>query len=101
MKKLLRRILDEGTSVISGMSSHARQESEKDKLTDVDIVNVLRGGVVREAEFENGGWRYRVETAKIVVVITLNDEPEIMPPESEPLDEDIELVSVTAWRRRQ
>jgi hypothetical protein len=58
MKKLLRRILDEGTSVISGMSSHARQESEKDKLTDVDIVNVLRGGVVREAEFENSGWRY-------------------------------------------
>ncbi len=27
---------------------------------DVDAVNVLRGGVVREREFENGSWRHRV-----------------------------------------
>jgi hypothetical protein len=36
----------------------------KDGLTDLDAVNVLRAGVVREAEWENGSWRHRVETPK-------------------------------------
>jgi hypothetical protein len=31
----------------------------------VDETNVLRGGVVDPAEFENGSWRYRVRTACI------------------------------------
>jgi hypothetical protein len=45
-RKLIRRLLDEGTFVSPGKNSHARKEMEKDGLTDVDAVNVLRGGTV-------------------------------------------------------
>jgi hypothetical protein len=66
---------------------------DKDGLSDVDVVNVLRGGVVRPAEFENGSWRYRVETQRITVVVAFDPDPD----EAETEDE-IELVVVTAWR---
>ena len=50
----------------------------------VDCENVLRGGVVRQGEYEHGTWRYRVETNKTTVVIAFRSEQE--------------LVVVTAWR---
>jgi hypothetical protein len=75
-RRLIRRLLDEGKFIPPGAGSHARKEMEKDGLTDVDAVNVLRGGVVREAEWENGSWRHRVETAKMVFVVTFDPEPE-------------------------
>lgn len=50
----------------------------------IDVDNVLRGGAVDPGEYENGSWRYRVRTERIVVVITFRSE--------------IELVIVTAWR---
>jgi hypothetical protein len=53
----------------------------------VDVVNVLRGGVVEPGEFERGSWRYRVHTVRIWVVIAFNSETE--------------LVIVTAWRERR
>jgi hypothetical protein len=68
-KKLIRRLLEEGLFVSPGPGSHARQEMDNDGLTDVDAVNVRRGGVVREAEWENGSWRYRVETPRMVFVV--------------------------------
>ena len=70
---------------------------QKDGLTDVDAVNVLRAGVVREAEFENGSWRHRVETQRMVFVVTFDPEPEQMP-EDDDLVEELELVVVTGWR---
>jgi hypothetical protein len=88
-KKKVRQLLDEGTFVVS---PHARTERDKDGLTDVDIVNVLRGGIVDEPEWENGSWRYRVRTAKITVVVAFDPEPE------EAGDDEIELVVVTVWR---
>ncbi len=88
-KKLVRRLLDHGRFVVA---SHARIERDKDNLTDVDIVNVLRGGVVDEPEWENGGWRYRVRTLKITVVVTFDPEPE------EAQEDELELVVVTVWR---
>jgi len=92
---MIRRLLDEGRFVAPGAGSHARKEMENDELTDLDAVNVLRGGVVREAEWDNGSWRHRVETPKVVFVILFDPEPIGMPAEDEPL-EDLELVIVTA-----
>lgn len=72
---------------------------DKDRLTDVDAVNVLRGGAVREAEWQNGSWRYRVETPRIVFVVVLDPEPAKMPAADDDLA-DLELVLVTGWRIR-
>jgi hypothetical protein len=99
VRKLLRRLLDEGKFVSPGAKTHARREMEKDGLTDLDAVNVLRGGIVREAEWENGSWRYRVETLKIVFVATIDPEPAVMPGEDDDLGE-LELIVVTGWKIR-
>lgn len=58
-------------------SSHALVELEKDKMIADDAINVLRGGVVEPAEFENGSWRYRVRTKKIYVVVGFRSETEM------------------------
>ena len=79
--------------------SHAREEMEKDKLTDLDAVNVLRGGVVREPEWENGSWRYRVDTQRMAFVISFDPEPDRVPTDDKELGE-VELVVVTGWRVR-
>jgi len=68
-------------------SRHALVEMEKDDLTLVDCVNVLRGGFPDPAEWENGSWRYRVRTPRMCVVIAFRSEQE--------------LVIVTTWRERQ
>jgi len=81
-KQLILAIITEG-KVIS--TQHAKREMTADNLTIVDCINVLRGGIVEPAEWENGAWRYHVHTAKIWVVIELESETE--------------LVLVTAWRK--
>jgi hypothetical protein len=98
-RKLIRRLLDEGKFISPGARTHARKEMEKDGLTDVDAANVLRGGAVREAEWENGSWRHRVETQKMVFVATFDPEPAAMPEDDDDLG-DLELVVVTGWRLR-
>ena len=65
-------------------SGHALVEMKKDCLTTIDCVNVLRGGVVEPAEFENGSWRYRVRTSMMYVVVAFRSEEA--------------LVVITAWR---
>jgi hypothetical protein len=83
-KKRIRSILNEGRF---RFSSHAEDEMWNDELSPGDVENVLRGGVVREPEWENGSWRYQVETSKIRVVIAFRDEST--------------LVVVTAMRRNR
>lgn len=83
-KKLIRFIQHEGWVFFS---HHAEEEMQKDGLSPRDVENVLRGGVVREPEWENGSWRYHVETSKIRVVIALGDERT--------------LIVVTAMRRNR
>lgn len=83
-KKRVRAILEQGRF---RFSRHADDEMEKDALSLRDVENVLRGGVVREPEWENGSWRYHVETSKIRVVIAFQDENT--------------LVVVTAMRRNR
>ena len=88
-KALLRRLLEEGTTT---WTKHALKEAGKDGLTTVDVVNVLRGGVVDEPEFENGAWRYHVRTAKIQVVVQFDGEDEAAPDE---------ITVVTTWKEKQ
>ena len=80
-RQLIREILRAGRFIYS---KHAKEELLVARLTTVDCENVLRGGVVRPGEFENGSWRYRVETGRITVVVAFRSEHE--------------LVVVTAWR---
>lgn len=80
-KQRIRSILTEGRLFFT---SHAQEELDADDLQQTDCVNVLRGGVVRPAEYEHGGWRYRVETSRMAVIIEFHG-----------LDT---IVVVTAWR---
>jgi hypothetical protein len=80
-RQLMREILRAGRFIYS---KHAKEELLADRLTTVDCENVIRGGVVRPGEFENGSWRYRVETGRITMVVAFRSEHE--------------LVVVTAWR---
>lgn len=80
-KALIRTILDAGTVTFS---RHALEELAKDDLTTVDAVNALRGGMVGPGELERGTWRYRVRTARLIVVIAFRSQTE--------------LVVVTGWR---
>jgi hypothetical protein len=80
-KALIRAILETG---MVAFSQHALDELVKDDLTTVDAVNALRGGGVSPGELERGTWRYRVRTARLVVVVAFRSETE--------------LVVVTAWR---
>jgi hypothetical protein len=80
-KRYLRQILEEG---FVDFTQHALDELASDVMTTVDAVNVLRAGVIREPEWENGAWRYRSETQKYCVVFELESEEE--------------CLVVTAWR---
>ena len=83
-RKLAREILTSGRI---GFTRHAREEMEKDDLTEVDVVNVLRAGQLTEpGEMEKGTWRYRIHTARIWVVVAFRSVAE--------------LVVITAWRKR-
>ncbi len=81
---LIQGIVDDGSVAYS---KHALEEMQKDRLTTVDVVNVLRGGVVAPAEHENGSWRYRVWTQKMCVVVVIRSESE--------------LKVVTAWKEKK
>jgi hypothetical protein len=80
-RALIRTILDGGTV---SFSRHALEELRADDLITIDAVNVLRGGVVAPGELERGTWRYRVRTARLVVVVAFRSATE--------------LVVVTGWR---
>jgi hypothetical protein len=83
-RRLIQDILARG-EVVS--SKHATDEMAKDALTIIDCVNILRGGVVEPAEWENDSWRYRVHSQRIWVVVAFRSEER--------------LIIVTAWRSKQ
>ncbi len=68
-RKILSELLASHPSSVS-FTKHCRVEMENDQLITGDLFNVLRGGKIHtDAEFENGQWRYRIQTAKMIVVI--------------------------------
>lgn len=80
-RKLIVPSLKDGTI---NFSKHGREEMTKDRLEEIDVVNVLRGGTVEPGEWEHGSWRYRVRTARMAVVVAFRSKTL--------------LVVVTAWR---
>lgn len=82
-RKLAVQILREGSTVFT---KHCRQAMEDDALLETDIVNTIAGGLITEPGEVSlrGGWRYRVRTRRITVVIEFRS--------------DEEMVVVTTWR---
>ncbi len=81
-RKLLRRILKGG--IITYAQPHAIDRLKERALSTLDCENVMRAGVVEEAEWIDGAWRHRVRTQKILVAIEFLSEEEVL--------------IVTAWR---
>lgn len=81
-ERLAKRLIQDGTFVDP---THLRREMAKDDLKLPDVLNVVRcGSIVNAPERENGSWRYRIQTSRIVVVIAF-EAPD-------------QIIGVTAWR---
>jgi hypothetical protein len=74
-RRLAREILVHGTV---SFTSHCRKELANDQKTTVDATNILRGGVYADAEWEHGGWRHRVSTQRMAVVIEFEAETQLI-----------------------
>lgn len=56
-------------------------------MSEQDVTNTIRGGHVKDARgiaFENGSWRYTIETQRMAAVVAFASEET--------------MVIVTAWR---
>jgi hypothetical protein len=82
-RALIVKILTEGGRV--EFRPPARQEMAKDKITVLEALGVLRGGVVEPAERRSDEWRYRVRRSLVHVVVTFVAETH--------------TAVVTAWRK--
>lgn len=82
-KERIMKTLTEGRVVYS--RPHGIQRLNERKLSMVDCVNVLRGGIVNEAHREGSSWRYKVSTQNIEVII------KFLPYNR--------LMIITAWRK--
>lgn len=68
---------------------HCLKELKKDSLETVDLLNILKSPdcrILTDPEIENGCWRYRVGTQKIMAVISFSSKNG--------------FVVVTAWRNK-
>lgn len=81
-RKLLRRIINGG--IVTYAQPHAIDRIKERALSTLDCENVMRAGVVEEAECNDGAWRHKVRTQRIVVVVEFLSEEEVL--------------IVTAWR---
>lgn len=82
VKKLIHENIENDNVYFSG---HAQKEMAKDKLSELDVVNVIRACIPQPGENEKGTWRYRICSNKICVVIAFHSETA--------------LAIVTAWRK--
>lgn len=86
-RKLVLKILNRTPEKVR-FSWHALKELTNDNLTTGDALNVLKSAdarIIHEPDFENGSYRYRIGTRKIVIVVAF-DSPE-------------SFVVVTGWRK--
>ena len=65
----------------------------------MDVVNILRGGVVQAAEWENGSWRDRVLTQRMAAVAAFEPDVQVVPADEDDVSA-MELIVVTAWRQK-
>lgn len=69
-------------------SKHALEELKKDDLTVADVLNIIKSSdarIINEPDFEKGSYRYRLETKRIVVVVSF--------------DSSTSFAVITAWRK--
>lgn len=85
-RKLLNYFFNSNPNSVS-FTKHALKQMKDRHLIAGDIMNVLRAGkIYGDPEFEQGTWRYRVETSKITVVFAFNTPDRIR--------------IITAWRNK-
>ena len=81
-RKLIRHIIEVGEMEFW---RHAQEEMANDELSQVDCLNVLRGGWPHGGECYGSRWRYQVHTQTICVVVQFESEKH--------------LAIMTAWRK--
>lgn len=67
-RSLLNAILKDGRVEFTRHALESRMPQRH--MTTADVLNILRAGRITEPEWENGEWRYRVETPRMGAVIT-------------------------------
>ena len=82
VRRLVRKIIEDGEVEFW---HHAQNEMANDGLSQVDCLNVLRGGWPDGGECYANRWRYQVHTQTICVVVQF--------------ESDSHLAVVTAWRK--
>lgn len=75
-KKLILEIIENGEVIYS--RPHALERMRERGITMVDCINILRAGRMSEPVFENGSWRYRIETNAMAAVITFLSTTELL-----------------------
>ena len=73
-RKLISKIVNQHQARIR-FSHHAIRELGNDNLTTVDALNILKSPdskIYQDGEFENGSYRYRIETTNIVIVVAFS-----------------------------
>ncbi len=84
-KKTLAEVLQKNPHCIS-LTKHCREQMQKRNMIVGDLINVLHGGqIVCDPEFEHEEWRYRIETEKMVIVISFHKPANVR--------------CITAWRK--
>lgn len=81
-RRIIQNVLARGHTIT--FIPHAYQAMDDDGLEEIDCVNVLRGGQVDEAEWENGGWRHHVRTSRICLIVEFRSPTQV--------------VVITVWR---
>ena len=83
-RKVLAEIFNHNPNLIS-FTKHARKQMSERDLKSGDVLNILKAGkIFSEPEYENGSFRYRVQTKRMTVVIAFKKPNHV--------------VVVTAWR---
>lgn len=83
-RKVLAEIFNHNPNLISFTKHAHKQMSERD-LKSGDVLNVLKAGkIFSDPEYENGSFRYRVQTKKMIVVVAFRKPNHV--------------IVVTAWR---
>lgn len=88
-RKLLVRMTKREDADVT-ITKHAIEELTKDGFSADDAISMLESTearILKEAEYENGSYRYRVETDEMCLIIVFDSERE--------------LTVITGWRKNE
>lgn len=76
-KKMLAEVLQKNPHAVF-LTKHCREQMKKRNIMMGDILNILHAGqILCDPEFVNEEWRYRIETKKMVAVISFHQPANI------------------------